>query len=91
MNELLKDLVEFGKSNINDNLKTEVIELIEKLSLRNENIKLFDEGLHITILNSEIELNITKNFIGLNESKISLTKTEAQELYNKILKNSFEG
>lgn len=89
MNDLLKDIIQYGKSNINNNLKTEVIELIEKLSLHNENVKLFEEGLYLTILESKIELNIKKNFIGLEDSKINLTEKETLELYNKILKNSF--
>jgi hypothetical protein len=90
VHELLKDIIELGKSNINNNLKSEVIDLIEKLSIHNDNVKLFDEGLYLMILNSKIELNTKKNFISLDDSKINLTKVEVLRLYNKILKNSFD-
>lgn len=90
MYELLKNIVEYGKSNITGNLKIEIIKSIEKLSLHNENVKLFGDGLYLIILDSKIELNIKENFIGLDDSKINLSKNEALELYNKILKNSFD-
>jgi len=56
--ESLRDFWEYGK--VKDKYKDEVIDLINRLSLINKNVHLFDGGLKI----GNIEINTEKNILN---------------------------
>lgn len=84
----IKNFWKYGPD-INE-LKIEIINLIDKLSVSNDNVRLFEKGLFLKTNRTTIEINTKDNFISLNNAKVYLSKTEIMNLYNKVLKNSFE-
>ena len=88
---LMINFIESGNVIIDNELKVNLIENIDKLSCSNEDMNLTDDGLVFRSSVFVIEINLKKNYLDLNGSKVFLSREEINELYNKILKNSFIG